>query len=286
MLARGDASFYRSSAVNRALGVFGGEPRELAAAEASVHPSDPALASDARRSRDLARFASPPKSGAGWIELLEHLAVLAEPELREHLDQRPPSDRQALAELILSRRGPDDRSGPNSGWANDPRQFNGQLARGIKGRSSPPDRIYDTREVYVPGGAVGRLLQAIGGRESGAKCDAVDPHSGALGRYQVMPANVGPWSKEVLGQTSSPQQFLGSPELQDKIVGGKLTQYLEQGMASTGHQEGAVRYAAAKWYSGRGEKWNDERPQSYRGHAYPSIAKYTLSVYGRYQSVG
>lgn len=50
----------------------------------------------------------------------------------------------------------------------------------------------------------------------------------ALGRYQVMSANVGPWSEEVLGRRVTPQEFMASPEIQDKIFNGKFGQYAEK----------------------------------------------------------
>ncbi len=50
----------------------------------------------------------------------------------------------------------------------------------------------------------------------------------ALGRYQVMSANVGPWSEEVLGRRVTPQEFMSSPEIQDKIFNGKFGQYAEK----------------------------------------------------------
>lgn len=46
----------------------------------------------------------------------------------------------------------------------------------------------------------------------------------ALGKYQVMQGNVGPWSKEILGYSVTPQQFYNDPALQEKIVSGKMNQ--------------------------------------------------------------
>lgn len=50
----------------------------------------------------------------------------------------------------------------------------------------------------------------------------------ALGRYQVMSANVGPWSEEILGRKVTPQEFMADPEIQDKIFNGKFGQYAEK----------------------------------------------------------
>ncbi len=73
---------------------------------------------------------------------------------------------------------------------------------------------------------------AISSIESGGNYRAVGPNTGemghALGKYQVMSANVGPWSKEVLGREVSPQEFVQSPEIQDAIFNGKFGQYVDK----------------------------------------------------------
>lgn len=65
----------------------------------------------------------------------------------------------------------------------------------------------------------------------------------AYGRYQIMGANIGPWSREVLGREVTPQEFISSPELQDAIFNGKFGQYV----AKYG-PEGAAR----AWLAGEG----------------------------------
>lgn len=73
---------------------------------------------------------------------------------------------------------------------------------------------------------------AISAIESGGKYDILGPKtkSGdqAYGKYQIMGANIGPWSKEILGQELTPQQFLASPQAQDAIFQGKFGQYVEK----------------------------------------------------------
>jgi hypothetical protein len=58
--------------------------------------------------------------------------------------------------------------------------------------------------------ASSRYADAISTVESGGNYREIGPHTGsmgrALGKYQVMSANVGPWSKEVLGREVSPQR--------------------------------------------------------------------------------
>jgi len=46
----------------------------------------------------------------------------------------------------------------------------------------------------------------------------------AIGKYQVMQGNIGPWSKEILGRSVTPTEFYNNPALQEKIVAGKMQQ--------------------------------------------------------------
>lgn len=65
----------------------------------------------------------------------------------------------------------------------------------------------------------------------------------ALGRYQIMEANIGPWSREALGREVSPDEFLANPQLQDAIFDHRFGQYVNQY-----GPEGA----AQAWFAGPG----------------------------------
>jgi hypothetical protein len=65
----------------------------------------------------------------------------------------------------------------------------------------------------------------------------------ALGRYQIMEANIGPWSREVLGREVTPQEFMANPQIQDAIFDGKFGGYVQQF-----GPEGA----AQAWFAGPG----------------------------------
>ena len=88
---------------------------------------------------------------------------------------------------------------------------------------------------------------AISSIESGGNYGAVGPThpklGRALGKYQVMEANIGPWSSEVLGREVTPDEFLSSPQIQDAIFdakfGGYVQRYGEDG-------------AAQAWFGGPG----------------------------------
>lgn len=98
-----------------------------------------------------------------------------------------------------------------------------------------------------PAGGGGDFGSAIAGIESGGRYDALGPKTKtgdqAHGKYQVMGANVGPWTKEILGKEMSPQEFLASPEAQDAVFKGKFGQY-----AQKYGPEGAAR----AWFAGEG----------------------------------
>jgi hypothetical protein len=74
--------------------------------------------------------------------------------------------------------------------------------------------------------------QAISSIESSGNYRAIGPvtKSGdrALGKYQVMGANIGPWSREILGREVTPQEFISNNEIQDAIFNGKFGQYAEK----------------------------------------------------------
>lgn len=89
--------------------------------------------------------------------------------------------------------------------------------------------------VRVGGGAQPQspYAERIGGIESAGSggYQAVGPETGrgkALGKYQVMPENVGPWSREILGREVTPQEFMANPQLQDQIFNGKFGQYVDK----------------------------------------------------------
>jgi hypothetical protein len=96
-------------------------------------------------------------------------------------------------------------------------------------------------------GARPQYDDAISSIESGGNYHAIGPDTGkmgrALGKYQVMSANVGPWSREVLGREISPREFINDPKLQDEIFQGKFGQYVQKY-----GPEGASR----AWFAGEG----------------------------------
>lgn len=90
---------------------------------------------------------------------------------------------------------------------------------------------------------------AIAGIESAGSGDysavgPTNPKMGrALGRYQIMESNIGPWSQEALGRTVTPEEFLADPKIQDAIFDKKFGGYVQQY-----GPEGA----AQAWFAGPG----------------------------------
>jgi hypothetical protein len=93
----------------------------------------------------------------------------------------------------------------------------------------------------APASQGAEAANTIGGMESGGNYQAVGPDAGkgrghAIGKYQVLPANVGPWTKEAIGVELTPEQFAASPAVQDavfqhKFVGQYLPKYGPEGAA-------------------------------------------------------
>lgn len=133
------------------------------------------------------------------------------------------------------------------------------------------------------------LALAIVGQESSADPEALNPHSGALGLAQIMPANLKEWSQDILGYRLTSEEFLNSPELQSKIIYHKLSEYWQEALADSGGDEKiAVLRVASYWYSGNPSLYTSTAPQSYRGedgqlYPYPSVAEYSNSVLKKYR---
>ena len=64
-----------------------------------------------------------------------------------------------------------------------------------------------------------RFMAALGAVESHGRYDAVNATSGALGKYQIMPANWRSWSRRYLGDPGAPP----TPANQDEVARQKLT---------------------------------------------------------------
>lgn len=95
--------------------------------------------------------------------------------------------------------------------------------------------------------AINPYGDAIARIESGGRYDVLGPmvqgQGQAHGKYQIMPANIGPWTREILGREMTPAEFLASPEAQDAVFNGKFGQYVAK------YGPGG---AARAWFAGEG----------------------------------
>ena len=88
------------------------------------------------------------------------------------------------------------------------------------------------------GGEFERLVYAIREQESDHRYDirGAKTRSGdrAYGAYQVMGANIPSWTREVLGRSMTPEQFLADKGAQDQVARAKLKQLVRQVRRSSG----------------------------------------------------
>lgn len=111
------------------------------------------------------------------------------------------------------------------------------------------------------------FLWSLTQQESGGNYSAVGvwvDGDRAYGRYQVMGANVGPWTAKYYGRRLTPQQFLGNRAAQDAVVRGVLGGY---------YRKYGARGAAAMWYSGQ--------PNPNKTYGNPPVYQYVNSVISR-----
>jgi hypothetical protein len=92
-----------------------------------------------------------------------------------------------------------------------------------------------------------RAKYASGSIESGGRYNAVGPVTNrgdrAYGKYQVMGANIPSWTKEALGSSMTPSEFLASPEAQEAVF--------ETQFGKSVAKYGNPADAASVWFSGR-----------------------------------
>lgn len=88
---------------------------------------------------------------------------------------------------------------------------------------------------------------AIGGYESGSNYSTIGPThptmGAALGKYQVMSANLPEWLKQSNLPPMTDAEFLKSPSAQDQVFNTIFGGYMKEG--------GSFNEAASKWFSGK-----------------------------------
>lgn len=109
------------------------------------------------------------------------------------------------------------------------------------------------------GGGAGfeRLKQNIGQFESGGDYGIVNKKSGALGKYQVMPANLGQWTREALGHELTADEFLKDHDAQEQVADYKMKEYYKQ--------YGTYQDVASAWFTGKPWSEGQHRPADAMG---------------------
>jgi hypothetical protein len=122
------------------------------------------------------------------------------------------------------------------------------------------------------GDIVSQIANSIGKFESGGKYGALGPMTQtgdrAHGKYQIMGANIPAWSKEILGRSVTPQEFINNPQLQDQIAQAKMRQYYQK--------YGTPADVASMWFSGRPANGNYSRDNL--GTSVPQYIRNTVGM--------
>jgi hypothetical protein len=127
-----------------------------------------------------------------------------------------------------------------------------KLQQQNEGLKTGGGKLYEAFGMSPPSGGqqqAGDAASRIAGIESSGRYDALGPVANqqgdrAYGKYQVMGANVGPWTQEVLGKPMTPQEFIATPQAQEAVFKAKFGQYAQK----YGSEEAASR----AWFAGEG----------------------------------
>ena len=106
-----------------------------------------------------------------------------------------------------------------------------------------------------------RFIWAVGQQESGGDYLITNSSSGALGRWQVMPANLPGWEADCGMPPAGPEYFLTHPLYQDRMAECKL---------GRDYRQWGPRGAAAVWYSGQ--------PDWHATYGNPPVYQYVADV--------
>ena len=125
------------------------------------------------------------------------------------------------------------------------------------------------------GGDTKKATQAIGQYESGGNYRAVGKKTSsgdvAYGKYQIMGANIPSWTREALGYSMTPQQFLNNATAQDKVAEYKINQYMQK--------YGNVQDVATAWFAGEGAVGKNYQGKDAVGTSVPQYVKNIVSIY-------
>lgn len=185
------------------------------------------------------------------------------------------SNQRAFDEQMQMRQAGLDSLAMRSQNADSLNEWGSDLLGRINAQMNPWESSWIGAGVGSTGNEFDALTRSIAHHESGGSYSAVNQHSGALGKYQIMPFNISSWSKQALGYAISPSQFLSSPQYQEQIARHQLRNYY--------NQYGAAG-AAVAWYAGPGAA-NRFVSSGYastgqEANGYPSVYGYLNNIMG------
>lgn len=126
-------------------------------------------------------------------------------------------------------------------------------------------------------GGIRNIAEAIAKIESSGRYNAMGPRTNrgdyAYGKYQVMGANIPSWTKQALGYSMTPQQFLNNPKAQDAVA------YNQMGRIYKQYKD--PRQVASIWFSGQPMKGNVAKDIT--GTSVPTYIKNFQKALGSYQ---
>jgi hypothetical protein len=126
-----------------------------------------------------------------------------------------------------------------------------------------------------------RVRPAVFGQESSSNYQVRrNPRTQATGGFQVMPANIGPWTQTHVGRRMTQDEFERDPNAQEKVFAGEFGKYLRNARAIAPDDDTAIRMAAAAWYGGEDDMKRYDDPTKFRPNE-PSFREYTSSVLKR-----
>lgn len=150
--------------------------------------------------------------------------------------------------------------------------------------SSNPELAQYDSGLVIGGISVDALRNAVLGKESGYNFSIVNPHSGAIGVGQVMPENVGPWTKAAIGRAVGTREFRRSPDIQMAVINDRFRRMVNDQYNAGFRGDILVRRVASTWYSGQPNLYDNTRTQYTKGNPYPSIDSYTKDILRRYRA--
>lgn len=134
-------------------------------------------------------------------------------------------------------------------------------------------------------GILDRMQGSVVSQESGGRQGVRNERTDASGLYQVMPANIAPWTRKYVGREMSQDEFLRDKTAQDKVFRGEMGKYIAKALPKAKDEDEAIRMGSAAWYGGEGAMHRYDDPTKFRPNE-PSFREYTSSILNKIKKGG